>query len=172
MSITITKENIVDLDVDIIVNAAKKSLLGGSGVDGAIHKKAGPLLLEECRKLNGCETGEAKMTFGYNCKAKRIIHTVGPIYFDGTHNEAILLSNCYKNSLFLAENYRKENNLEKVSIAFPCISTGIYHYPKEEAVKVALNAVKKYSSENIDVIFSCFTEQDYNLYQKELNMKD
>lgn len=172
MSIIVTRENIVDLDVDIIVNAAKQSLLGGSGVDGAIHKKAGPMLLEECRKLNGCKTGEAKMTLGYNCKAKRIIHTVGPIYYDGNHNEAHLLSNCYKNSLLLAEKYRQENDLEKVSIAFPCISTGIYHYPKEEAVKVAISIIKKYSSNNINVIFSCFTEKDYELYINELNMKE
>lgn len=172
MSIIVTRENIVDLDVDIIVNAAKQSLLGGSGVDGAIHKKAGPMLLEECRKLNGCKTGEAKMTLGYNCKAKRIIHTVGPIYYDGNHNEAHLLSNCYKNSLLLAEKYHQENDLEKVSIAFPCISTGIYHYPKEEAVKVAISIIKKYSSNNINVIFSCFTEKDYELYINELNMKE
>jgi len=161
MPIIVTKENIVDLDVDIIVNAARPSLLGGSGVDGAIHKKAGPELLEECRKLNGCKTGEAKMTNGYNCKAKKIIHTVGPIYLGGNNNEGNLLSSCYKNSLLLAQKYLKENNLEKVSIAFPCISTGIYHYPKEKAMKIAISTVKEYLPENIDVIFSCFTEKDY-----------
>lgn len=168
MSIIVTRENIVDLDVDIIVNAARNSLLGGSGVDGAIHKKAGPGLLEECRKLNGCKTGEAKITNGYNCKAKKIIHTVGPVYLGGNNNEAFLLSSCYKNSLLLAEEYRKENNLDKVSVAFPCISTGIYHYPKEEAMKIALSTIKKYQTNNIDVIFSCFTEKDYELYKENL----
>lgn len=172
MHIIVTKENIVDLDVDIIVNAARPSLLGGSGVDGAIHKKAGPELLEECRKLNGCKTGEAKMTNGYNCKAKKIIHTVGPIYLGGNNNEGNLLSSCYKNSLLLAQKYLKENNLEKVSIAFPCISTGIYHYPKEKAMKIAISTVKEYLPENIDVIFSCFTEKDYELYSKALSKKN
>ncbi len=172
MSLTVTKENIVDLDVDIIVNAARQSLLGGSGVDGAIHKKAGPELLEECRKLNGCKTGEAKMTNGYNCKAKKIIHTVGPIYVGGKNNEASLLSSCYQNCLLLAEDYRRKNNLEKVSIAFPCISTGIYHYPKEEAAKIAIGTVEKYLPKNINVIFSCFTEKDYELYLENLRKKD
>lgn len=172
MPIIVTKENIVDLDVDIIVNAARPSLLGGSGVDGAIHKKAGPELLEECRKLNGCKTGEAKMTNGYNCKAKKIIHTVGPIYLGGNNNEGNLLSSCYKNSLLLAQKYLKENNLEKVSIAFPCISTGIYHYPKEKAMKIAISTVKEYLPENIDVIFSCFTEKDCELYSKALSKKN
>lgn len=152
----ITKE-----DVDAIVNAANNSLLGGGGVDGAIHSAAGPNLLHECRKLNGCETGDAKLTGGYNLMAKYIIHTVGPIWRDGKNNEDQLLSNCYKNSLKLAVN----NNI--ASIAFPSISTGIYSFPLERASKIAFTTVTKFmeSNNSIEVAkFVCFSESDYRIY--------
>ena len=125
-NIKVIKGDITTLDVDIIVNAANKTLLGGGGVDGAIHRKAGRELKEECKGLGGCNTGEAKITNGYNLKAKKVIHTVGPVYYGGNHNEGELLKNCYKNSLLLAEDYRRENNLDKITIAFPCISTKKY----------------------------------------------
>lgn len=166
----VIKEDITTLDVDIIVNAANKTLLGGGGVDGAIHRKAGKQLLEECRTLNGCEVGEAKMTDAYNLPCKKIIHTVGPVYRDGNHNEKELLTNCYLNSLKLAEQYLKNNNLDKVSIAFPCISTGIYHYPKDEACNIAIDTVLKFNNPNIEVIFVCFESKDYELYKRGLNV--
>ena len=167
-NIEVIKGDITNLDVDIIVNAANKSLLGGGGVDGAIHRKAGKELLEECKKLHGCNTGEAKITNGYNLKARKIIHTVGPVYYGGNHNERELLKNCYQNSLFLAETYRKEHNLNNITIAFPCISTGIYHFPKKEASLIAINTVKEINNPNIKVIFVCFEEEDYKLYSMEL----
>ena len=167
-NIEVIKGDITNLDVDIIVNAANKSLLGGGGVDGAIHRKAGKELLEECKKLHGCNTGEAKITNGYNLKARKIIHTVGPVYYGGNHNERELLKNCYQNSLFLAETYRKENNLNNITIAFPCISTGIYHFPKKEASLIAINTVKEINNPNIKVTFVCFEEEDYKLYSMEL----
>jgi O-acetyl-ADP-ribose deacetylase len=168
--IKVIRDDITTLDVDIIVNAANRSLAGGGGVDGAIHRKAGPGLDSECRGLHGCETGEAKMTNGYNLKAKKIIHTVGPIYHNGLFDEPKLLSSCYLNSLKLASEYLKENELTNVSIAFPCISTGIYGYPKEAACKIAVCTVKDFLKTNpqIDVFFVCFGANDYNLYVKEV----
>lgn len=164
MNIEVIRGDITSLDVDIIVNAANKTLLGGGGVDGAIHRKAGKELLRECKTLHGCNTGEAKMTDGYNLKARKIIHTVGPVYYGGKNNEAELLKNCYKNSMLLAESYRVNSGLDKVTIAFPCISTGVYRYPKEEAKEIAINTVKEVDNPNIKVIFVCFEEEDYNLY--------
>ncbi len=169
MSIIAKRCNIVELDVDIIVNAANKTLLGGGGVDGAIHRKAGKGLLEECRSLHGCKTGEAKMTSGYNLPAKKVIHTVGPVYRDGTKGEDKLLESCYKNSLILAEEYRKSNNLEEVTMSFPCISTGLYGYPKEEAANIAIKTVKDFNNDKINVIFVCFEEEDYEIYKEKLN---
>lgn len=168
-NIKVIKGDITTLDVDIIVNAANKTLLGGGGVDGAIHRKAGRELKEECKGLGGCNTGEAKITNGYNLKARRVIHTVGPVYYGGNHNESELLKNCYKNSLLLAEDYRRENNLDKITIAFPCISTGVYHFPKEEASFIAVNTIKEVNNPNIEVVFVCFEEEDYKLYNNLIN---
>ncbi|WP_300409878.1 O-acetyl-ADP-ribose deacetylase [Lagierella sp.] len=154
--------DITKLDVTAIVNAANETLLGGGGVDGAIHRAAGPKLLEECKKLNGCKTGEAKITKGYNLPAKYVIHTVGPIY-DEDKNPELMLSNCYKNSLDLAV----ENNID--SIAFPNISTGVYGYPKEEACKVAIHSVVEWFRENlsdIKVIFVSFDENSLDIYKE------
>ena len=167
MQIKVVKDDITKMNVDIVVNAANKSLLGGGGVDGAIHKAAGPLLLDECKSLNGCPTGEAKMTNGYNMLCKKIIHTVGPIY-SNKESDITNLSNCYLNSMNLAEKYRLDNNLDKVSIAFPCISTGVYHFPHEKAAYIAYNTVKNTNFENIIVYFVCFKDEDYQIYIKLL----
>lgn len=161
--IELMQGDITKLKVDAIVNAANRSLLGGGGVDGAIHRAAGPLLIEECRKLNGCNTGEAKMTKGHNLPASCIIHTVGPVWHGGVNNEENLLKNCYKNSLMLAS----EHNL--ASIAFPNISTGIYGFPKDLAANIAVNEVKTFlnqPSSITKVIFVCFERENYILYQK------
>jgi O-acetyl-ADP-ribose deacetylase len=157
------------LEVDIIVNAANKTLLGGGGVDGQIHRKAGKELLNECKKLGGCETGQSKMTDAYNLPCKKVIHTVGPIYRDGNHNEKEMLKSCYVSSIELAEDYRKENNLKEITIAFPCISTGVYHFPNEEAAKTVVNTLKELNYDNINVILECFLDKDYKIYNELLN---
>jgi len=161
--IEIHKGDITKLKVDAIVNAANTSLLGGGGVDGAIHRAAGPELLDFNRKLGGCKTGEAKISPGFNLPAKFIIHTVGPVWNGGKNNEGNLLANCYKNSLKLAV----ENKVK--SIAFPAISTGIYRFPLERATKIAVKEVKKFlgKNESIErVIFVCFDEETYLVYNK------
>ena len=161
--IEIEKGDITKLKVDAIVNAANSSLLGGGGVDGAIHRAAGPKLLEECRTLNGCPTGEAKITRGYNLPAKYVIHTVGPVWSGGNHNEETLLANCYRNSLHLAV----ENKIK--SIAFPAISTGVYHFPIEQATKIAVKETKEFLEKNKfiqKVIFVCFDEDTYRVYKE------
>ena len=165
-NINVIKGDITNIDVDIIVNAANKSLTGGGGVDGAIHKKAGIELYIESEHLNGCNTGEAKMTNAYNLPAKKIIHTVGPIY--GMENDKELLTNCYINTMKLAEEYRVNNNLEEITISFPCISTGIFGYPKEEACHIAVDTIKKINNTNIKVLFVCYEGIDYNLYKEYL----
>ena len=162
MNIRIETIDITKLDVDAIVNAANTSLLGGGGVDGAIHRAAGPKLLEECRTLYGCRTGEAKITKGYNLKARHVIHTVGPIY-SGSPRDAQMLRNCYRNSLELAY----INDL--YSIAFPAISTGVYGYPLEEATKIALKTVEEWLNDHadyeIEIIFACFDKRTTTLYE-------
>ena len=160
--IKIIKGDITKIKVDAIVNAANKTLLGGGGVDGAIHRAAGPKLLEECKKLGGCETGEAKITKGYNLPARYVIHTVGPIWQGGEYNEEENLASCYKNSLKLAV----ENKIK--SIAFPSISTGVYGFPIEKAAPIALREVKNFLKRNRaieQVIFVLFSETDFQIYQ-------
>ena len=168
-NIVVFSGDITNLKVDIIVNAANSTLLGGGGVDGLIHRKAGPKLREECRILNGCNIGEAKITDSYNLPCNRIIHTVGPIYKDGNHNEKELLENCYKNSIKLTSEYKRENDLGIVKIAFPCISTGAYGFPKDLACKIAVDTIKKIKENNIVVIFACYEEVDYQLYMKQVH---
>ena len=158
--------DITTLKCDAIVNAANQSLLGGGGVDGAIHRAAGPKLVEECRTLHGCQTGDAKITLGYNLPAKHVIHTVGPVY-SGDNTDPIKLASCYTRSLEVA----KENDLH--SIAFSAISTGVYGYPLKAATIVAVKAVRFWLEANpdyeIDVIFCCFSQNAANVYQEVLN---
>lgn len=157
--IDVQKGDITKLDVDAIVNAANQTLLGGGGVDGAIHRAAGPLLLKECKSLNGCETGNAKITNGYNLMAKYVVHTVGPVWRGGNAGEAELLASCYKRSLEIA------SQKELKSIAFPAISTGIYGFPFLQASKIALKAVLNYLNENPNqfekIVFILFSDDDY-----------
>ncbi|KAM5176487.1 ADP-ribose glycohydrolase MACROD2 isoform 4-T4 [Callospermophilus lateralis] len=166
--VSLYRGDITLLEIDAIVNAANASLLGGGGVDGCIHRAAGPCLLAECRNLNGCETGHAKITCGYDLPAKYVIHTVGPIargHINGSHKED--LANCYKSSLKLV----KENNLR--SVAFPCISTGIYGFPNEPAALIALGTIKEWLTKNhheVDrIIFCVFLEVDFKIYKKKMS---
>jgi O-acetyl-ADP-ribose deacetylase (regulator of RNase III) len=162
----VVEADITTLKVDAIVNAANSSLLGGGGVDGAIHRAAGPKLLEECRKLGACPTGEARITRGYDLPAKFVIHTVGPVWHSGKHGEDELLANCYRNSLKLAV----ENAI--TSIAFPAISTGAYRFPLERATRIAVNETIKHleSSPQIQkVIFACFGQDAFAQYNRILS---
>lgn len=160
--IIVKQGDITQESVDVIVNAANKRLLGGGGVDGAIHHAAGKALLEECRKLNGCETGQAKITKGYQLPASHVIHTVGPVWRGGNNNERELLAGCYQSSLVLASQHQLSR------IAFPCISTGLYHFPKKDAAAIAVGAVKKYLKDHLEidqVVFVCFSAEDEEHYR-------
>lgn len=160
--ISLHKGDITTMDVDAIVNAANTSLLGGGGVDGAIHRAAGPELLAECRTLNGCPTGEARITGGYRLKARHVIHTVGPVWHGGGQHEERLLADAYRNSLKVA----MQNGLR--TVAFPNISTGVYHFPKDKAADIAYTTTREFIAEwpNAldEVIFVCFDNENYDLY--------
>lgn len=163
--LTAISGDITKLKCDAIVNAANRSLLGGGGVDGAIHRVAGPQLLEECKGLNGCKTGEAKITQAYNLPCKYVIHTVGPVWRGGTNNEAKFLQAAYHNSCLLAKEYQIK------TIAFPAISTGVYGYPKEEATQIAVHTCHQFMNEHpvpAQVIFVCFSDSDLKIYEKVL----
>jgi O-acetyl-ADP-ribose deacetylase (regulator of RNase III) len=161
--VEIIQGDITRLEVEAIVNAANEKLLGGGGVDGAIHRAAGPQLLEACRELGGCPTGDAKITKGYNLPARYVIHTVGPVWQGGGSNEKNLLANCYRNSLQLAV----DQNLR--SIAFPSISTGVYRFPIEPASRIALRVILNFVETEAAaprVVMACFSEEDLEVYRK------
>ncbi len=165
--IQIIQGDITKLNIEAIVNAANTSLLGGGGVDGAIHRAAGKGLLEECKKLNGCKTGEAKITKGYNLFAKHVIHTVGPVWRGGNNGEPELLKSAYVNCLNIAVG----NNIK--SIAFPSISTGIYGYPIEHAAKIAVETANEFLTKNDfieKIVFVCFSKNDYDIYYNKLTL--
>ena len=163
MNISVERSDITTLAVDVIVNAANRSLLGGGGVDGSIHRAAGPELLAACIDLNGCETGQAKITRGFKLPSKFVIHTVGPVWTGGEKNEASLLSSCYTRSLSLACDH------ELATIAFPAISTGAYGYPLMKATQIAVESIANWQSVYPkNVIFCCFDNQTLNIYEEIL----
>lgn len=167
--ISIVEGDITRLDVDVIVNAANASLLGGGGVDGAIHRVAGPQLLEECRGLDGCPTGDAKVTHGYHLPAKWVIHTVGPIWRGGAYDEEMLLASCYRRSLELAV------AIHAATIAFPAISTGIFAFPKDLAARIAITTVESFLANDHNlkqVVFCCFGPDSIAAHRLALNIAD
>lgn len=166
--IKVAKGDITKARTDAVVNAANTSLLGGGGVDGAIHRAAGKELLAECKTLGGCETGDAKLTKGYNLPARYVIHTVGPVWNGGKRNEEKLLESCYHRCMEVAG----ENGIR--SIAFPCISTGVYRFPKAKAAEIAVDAVRKCLRDMKafdEVIFVCFGDEDFEIYQRLLSSR-
>ncbi|MBI3899164.1 MAG: O-acetyl-ADP-ribose deacetylase [Gammaproteobacteria bacterium] len=160
--IRVLQADITTLKVGAIVNAANETLLGGGGVDGAIHRAAGPELLAHCRRLGGCPTGEAKITPAFKLPVQWIIHTVGPVWRGGDHHEATLLANCYRHSLELALTHAVG------SIAFPSISTGVYRYPKEEAARIAVSVLREYERRFEEIIACCFSAGDQAMYERLL----
>lgn len=165
LPIHLLQSDITTLKVDAIVNAANTSLLGGGGVDGAIHRAAGKELLAECRTLGGCATGQSKITDAYRLPCKKVIHTVGPVWRGGSHGEAALLASCYDTALQLAESHHLK------SIAFPCISTGVYGYPHREAAQIALNTIRQHIKSGRytgKVIICCFLTEDFEIYRELL----
>lgn len=166
--IEVLRTDITELECDAIVNAANSSLLGGGGVDGAIHRKAGPGLKKECSKLGGCTPGEAKITKGYNLKAKYVIHAVGPVWMNGEKDEVNVLGAAYRNSIDLAS----KNGIK--TLAFPNISTGVYGFPKKEAARIAVSTAKKGLEKNqvSKIVFVCFDEENYNIYKSLLTDED
>jgi len=162
--IKVIQYDITDLDVEIIVNAANTSLLGGGGVDGAIQRAAGPKLLEACKKLGGCPTGEARITPGFRLKAKWVIHAVGPVWHGSTQKEPQLLESCYRSAFSLAKAAQAR------SIAFPCISTGIYHYPKEDAARIALKVMHANEKDFRSIVACCFDAENASIYRKILGI--
>lgn len=163
--IKIIQADVTNLSADAVVNAANNTLLGGGGVDGAIHRAAGPKLLEECKTLGGCKTGEAKITRGYNLPAKYVIHTVGPVWRGGKYGEGDLLKNCYINSLKLADQWGLK------SISFPAISTGAYGYPKKNSAKIAISTVIENlkNSQIYEVIFVLYSDENFKIYRRVYN---
>jgi O-acetyl-ADP-ribose deacetylase (regulator of RNase III) len=160
--IEVVLQDITGLEVDVIVNAANTSLLGGGGVDGAIHRAAGPELLASCRGLGGCPTGQARITPGFALPAKSVIHTVGPVWQGGDREEAKLLESCYRNSFMLALEQGAR------SIAFPAISTGVYGYPKHQAVEIAVSVMREFEDHFDRIIACCFSAEDVDLYRSVL----
>lgn len=168
MKISLFKGDITKVTADAIVNAANTSLLGGGGVDGAIHRAAGPQLLEECRTIGGCPVGEARITKGYNLPARFVIHTVGPVWNGGSYGEPDKLASCYRNSLLLANKHRIR------TIAFPGISTGVYGYPKDKATAIAVREVQQFAEKYDlpeEVIFVAFDDESYRIYEQLLQQR-